>query len=103
MQHLACDKTYTKHVSVDIAQRLHLLILKSRIFALGGQASKGFAIALRATSAAERHLVIPVFLEGLGVLGKILIDLSEFEMARNVLESALPRVSCFASASPCFH
>ncbi|CZT15135.1 uncharacterized protein RCC_01027 [Ramularia collo-cygni] len=79
--------------TVDIAQRLHLLILKSRIFGHGGQASKGFAIALRATSAAERHLIIPVFLEGLGVLGRILIDLSEFAMAKNVLESALPRLS----------
>lgn len=41
--------------------------------------------------------MIPVFLEGLGVLGKILIDLSEFEMARDILESALPRVGYLCS------
>lgn len=74
----------------DLAQRLYFLILKARIFAAGGQASKGFSIALRATSTAERHLLLPVYLEGLAVLSRILIDLSEFEAARSILEFAIP-------------
>ena len=89
----ACRLQELKGRGMDLAQRLFFLILKSRVFALGGHATKGFAIALRATSTAERHLLVPVFLEGLAVLGRILIDLSEYETARELLEAALPHVS----------
>ncbi|KAK4609122.1 Anaphase-promoting complex subunit 5 [Fulvia fulva] len=79
-----------KSRGTDIAQRLHFLLLKAKIFAAGGQAPKGFSIALRATSTAERLLLVPVLLEGLTILSRILIDLSEFEMAQNIIEAALP-------------
>ncbi|EME38918.1 hypothetical protein DOTSEDRAFT_75580 [Dothistroma septosporum NZE10] len=91
----ALDKV-SKHIAAlklrgtDIAQRLQFLLLKAKIFAAGGQAPKGFSIALRATSTAERLLLVPVLLEGLTVLTHILLGLSEFEMAQNIMEAALP-------------
>jgi anaphase-promoting complex subunit 5 len=74
----------------DLALRLHFLILKARIFTAAKRAAKGFSIALRATSTAGRHLLIPVLLEGLAVLSNILSELSEFETARDLLASAIP-------------
>lgn len=74
----------------DLAQRLFWLILKTRIFAEAGRAAKGFSICLRATSTAGRHLLVPIMLEGLVVLGRILIEVGEFEAAREMYESALP-------------
>ncbi|KAI5357428.1 Putative tetratricopeptide-like helical domain superfamily, anaphase-promoting complex subunit 5 [Septoria linicola] len=74
----------------DLAQRLHWLIQKARIFALAGRATKGLSICLRATSTAQRHLLVPVMLEGLSVLGKVLLEVGEFEAARAMYESALP-------------
>ncbi|KAK3683200.1 APC5 protein [Vermiconidia calcicola] len=74
----------------DIAHRLHLLVLKARIFASGKQAIKGFSIALRAAAMAERHLLISVLIEALGVLGVILTELGEYEAAREILGAGLP-------------
>ncbi|KAK4540630.1 hypothetical protein LTR36_009061 [Oleoguttula mirabilis] len=76
--------------SADIAHRLHFLVLKARIFALSGQPTKCFSIALRAASTARRHTLIPVLLEALAVLAAILNDLFEFGAAREICESALP-------------
>ncbi|CAK3780641.1 Anaphase-promoting complex subunit 5 [Lecanosticta acicola] len=74
----------------DIAHRIYFLLLKARIFAAGGQASKGFAIVLRATATAERQLLVTLFMEGVAVLSKVLIELSEFGAARDIVEAALP-------------
>ena len=71
------------------------------MFAAGGQASKGFAIALRATATAERQLLVTVYMEGLAVLSRILIELSEFRAARDMLEAALPHVSCQSLKERC--
>lgn len=87
----------SKGRGTDMAQRLHLLILKSKIYLAGGQAVKGFAVVLRATSTAERHLLIPVLHEGLAVLARILLDLSEYATARDLIEATLPQVRPFAS------
>lgn len=76
--------------TADLAQRLFWLISKARIFTEAGRAAKGFSICLRATSTAERHLLVPIMLEGLAVLGRILIDVGEFEAAKDLYESALP-------------
>lgn len=76
----------------DIAQRLHLLVMKSKIFLLTGQSAKGFSLALRVASTARRHQLLSVLMTALGVLSKILVDLSEFDAARDLLEAALPHV-----------
>ncbi|KXT10657.1 hypothetical protein AC579_6348 [Pseudocercospora musae] len=74
----------------DIAQRLHFLLLKARIFALAGQAPKGFSIALRATSTAERHLLLPILFEGLTILARVLLELGEFTMVSALCDATLP-------------
>ena len=79
--------------SADIAQRLHLLVVKARIFAAGGQPIKGLSIALRAASMAERYLLVSVLTEALGVLSAILTELSEFGAAKGMIEAALPYVN----------
>ncbi|KAK3662139.1 APC5 protein [Elasticomyces elasticus] len=80
------------HSAGDIAQRLHFLVLKSTIFALSGQATKGFSIALRAASTASRLNLVPCVLEAIGALATILNDVSEFEAAKRLLDAALPMV-----------
>lgn len=77
----------------DIAQRLHLLVLKAKIFTAGEQPIKGFSITLRAASMAERYSLISILTEALGVLSAILNELSEFEAAKDVAGAALPSVS----------
>ncbi|KAK0303359.1 APC5 protein [Friedmanniomyces endolithicus] len=78
------------HSPADIANRLHFLVLKSTIFALSGQATKGFSIALRAASTAARLRLLPTLLEAITALAIILNDLSEFDAARRLLDAALP-------------
>ncbi|SMQ56195.1 unnamed protein product [Zymoseptoria tritici ST99CH_3D7] len=74
----------------DFAQRLHLHLLKARIFALGDQSPRAFTIALRAACTAGRHFLLGLLLEAIVVLGKILVDLTEFAAARDLLTSGLP-------------
>ncbi|TKA52299.1 hypothetical protein B0A55_11503 [Friedmanniomyces simplex] len=78
------------HAPADIAQRLHFLVLKSTIFALSGQATKGFSVALRAASTAARLRLLPTLLEAIAALATVLNDLSEFDAARRLLDAALP-------------
>ena len=66
--------------------------MKCRVFAASGQAAKGFSLAMRAASTAERCRLIPVLIEALAALAVILNDLSEFEAARDLLEATLPLV-----------
>lgn len=77
----------------DLAQRLQLLVLKSKIFATAGQPTKGFSIVLRAALTAERHRLVPVLAAALAVLCTILIALEEFAAGRELLEAILPHVS----------
>lgn len=77
----------------DIAQRLHFLVSKAKIFARSGRPTKGFSISFRAASTAARHLLVPALLEALAAVAVILNDLFEFGAARELLQSALPLVS----------
>ncbi|PPJ57435.1 hypothetical protein CBER1_04379 [Cercospora berteroae] len=92
--HLASSRSTSasdkQHDNSDLAHRLHYLIQKARVFALAGRASKGSSLCLRATATAERHLLVPVMLEGLCVLGRILIEVGEFAAARRLYEASLP-------------
>lgn len=76
----------------DLAQTLHLLTLKAGVFAAAGKPEKGFSIAVRAASRAERAGLIPVLLEALAALAEILNKVGEFGPAREVVEAALPQV-----------
>jgi hypothetical protein len=76
----------------DLAQTLHLLTLKAGVFAAAGKPEKGFSIAVRAASRAERAGLGPVLLEALAALAEILNKVGEFGPAREVVEAALPQV-----------
>ena len=76
----------------DLAQTLHLLTLKAGVFAAAGKPEKGFSIAVRAASRAERAGLVPVLLEALAALAEILNKVGEFSAARETLEAALPQV-----------
>lgn len=77
----------------DLAQTLHLLTLKASVFAAAGKPEKGFSLAIRAASSAERAGLVPVLLEALAQLAGILNKVGEFGAAREVVEAALPQVS----------
>lgn len=81
--------------SADLAQTLHLLALKASVFAAAGKPEKGFSVAVRAASRAERAGLVPVLLEALVQLAGILNNLGEFGAARELVEAALPQVSLF--------
>jgi anaphase-promoting complex subunit 5 len=76
----------------DLAQTLHLLTLKAGVFAAAGKPEKGFSIAVRAASRAERAGLVPVLLEALAALAEILNKVGEFGPARELVEAALPQV-----------
>lgn len=81
----------------DLAQTLHLLTLKAGVFAAAGKPEKGFSIAVRAASRAERAGLVPVLLEALAALAEILNKVGEFGAAREVVEAALPQVCLLLS------
>lgn len=79
----------------DLAQTLHLLTLKAGVFAAAGKPEKGFSIAVRAASRAERAGLVPVLLEALAALAEILNKVGEFAAAKELVKAALPQVSSF--------
>nr|QEJ80707.1 putative anaphase-promoting complex subunit 5 protein [Teratosphaeria gauchensis] len=83
-------KQLKSNAGSDIAQRLHFLVLKARIFAAAEQPLKAFSIALRAASTAQRLHLIPTALGAIAGLANILNDLKEFDASRALLESAMP-------------
>jgi anaphase-promoting complex subunit 5 len=76
----------------DLAQTLHLLTLKAAVFAAADKPEKGFSIAVRAASRAERAGLVPVLLEALAALAEILNKVGDFGAARELAEAALPQV-----------
>jgi hypothetical protein len=83
---------------LDLAHTLHLLTLKAAVFAAASKPEKGFSIAVRAASRAERAGLLPVLLEALAALAEILNKVGEFGAARDLAEAALPQV-CFSDFS----
>jgi hypothetical protein len=77
---------------LDLAHTLHLLTLKAAVFAAAGKPEKGFSIAVRAASRAERAGLLPVLLEALAALAEILNKVGEFGASRDLAEAALPQV-----------
>lgn len=85
----------------DLAQTLHLLTLKAAVFAAAGKPEKGFSIAVRAASRAERAGLVPVLLEALAALAEILNKVGEFAAAKELVEAALPQVSSVVLCTSC--
>ena len=84
---------------LDLAHTLHLLTLKAGVFAAAGKPEKGFSIAVRAASRAERAGLLPVLLEALAALAEILNKVGEFGASRDLAEAALPQVRSLVLAS----
>ncbi|THV93801.1 hypothetical protein D6D26_08032 [Aureobasidium pullulans] len=78
--------------SSDIVRRIKLLILKARLFAKAGLPAKGFSIAMRAASSAQRAMIMPAMWEAVGALSVILIDLGEFGAAKSLVDAIMPQV-----------
>ncbi|KAG9832935.1 hypothetical protein KCU98_g12608, partial [Aureobasidium melanogenum] len=78
--------------SADIVRRIKLLTLKARLFAKAGLPTKGFSIAMRAASSAQRAMIMPAMWEAVGALCVILIDLGEFDAARSLVDAIMPQV-----------
>jgi anaphase-promoting complex subunit 5 len=76
----------------DIATQIRLLTLKARIFAKTDQAERGFSLAMRAATIAQRSRFMSGMWEALGSVSNILMEFEEFEAARALLESIIPQV-----------
>jgi anaphase-promoting complex subunit 5 len=82
----------TLRTSLDVAKRLLLHDMKIRIYAKSGHASKGFTLALRTASIAERHFLLPILFKIVHGIAVILLDQTEYEAAKELCEAALPKV-----------
>jgi anaphase-promoting complex subunit 5 len=80
-------------------RRIKLLTLKARLFAKAGLPTKGFSIAMRAASSAQRAMIMPAMWEAIGALCVILIDLGEFGAARSLVDAIMPQVRWLNPAS----
>jgi len=89
IEHLAdeCEKQ-----DADVYQRIRLLCAKVFLFAKCGRPQKGFTLALRATTAALQGKIIPALWEAVAALAVVLIGVSQFKSATQLLEVAIPQV-----------
>ena len=77
----------------DHSNLIRLLILKANLWSRARRPSKGFSVALRAACSAYTRHFMPLVWEAVAALATILIDLSEFEGSRALIESIMPHVS----------
>lgn len=75
----------------DIALRVRLLLIKADLLDRCGRPQKGFTIAVRAANVAWRARLIPYLWPAIGAISNILISLSDFEPAIQLLTAILPR------------
>ena len=75
----------------DIALRVKLLILKVQLLDKCGRPQRAFSTALRAANIAWRARLMPCLWQAIGALSNILVSLSEFEAATQLLLAVIPR------------
>lgn len=76
----------------DIFQQIKLMTLKARILDKAGIPQKGFSVAVRAATLAQRAKLLPALWETIGAISRILISLKDFGAAVRLLESIMPQV-----------
>ncbi|KAL3472664.1 anaphase-promoting complex subunit 5-domain-containing protein [Aspergillus californicus] len=76
----------------DIQPQVKLLCLKAQIFEKMGQPQRGFSLAMRAASIAQRSRLLPGLWEAICVLGGVLLSLREFEAVWQMVESIMPQI-----------
>lgn len=100
----ANDKTETlfsqlQDENKDIGLRVKLLLLKASLLDQCGRPQRGFTIAMRAASISWRARLMPCLWQAMGAMSNILISLSEFQPAIQLLTAVLPRaLECGTSA-----
>lgn len=75
----------------DVCLRVRLLLAQASLHDRAGRPRKGFALALRAASAAWRARLLPSLWLSLGALANILVSLGEFSEAARLLGEIIPR------------
>lgn len=75
----------------DVTLRVKLLLLKASLLDRCGRSQRGFTVAMRAASLSWRARIIPCLWQAIGAVSNILISLSEFEAATQLLTAIIPR------------
>ncbi|KAB5547055.1 anaphase-promoting complex protein [Coniochaeta sp. 2T2.1] len=81
----------TKHTNEDISVRIRLMLLKAQIYIKSGRPQKALTLAVRSASMARRTLLVSLLWKAVSVLSDVLISLSEFSAAEELLTVVLPR------------
>ncbi|KAK7420608.1 APC5 protein [Neonectria magnoliae] len=88
-----------RHEKKDVALRVKLLLLKASLLNKSGRPQRGFTIVMRATSISWRARLVLSLWHSIGALANILVSLSEFEAASQLLIAVIPRsLECDATA-----
>lgn len=83
----------------DVCLRLQLMVLKARLLSRAGHSPKGFSLALRSASYAQRVGILPALWNAVRELASILITMEEFQTAISLLDSIIPQVRSICERS----
>ncbi|KAH7271813.1 hypothetical protein MRS44_004441 [Fusarium solani] len=75
----------------DVVLKVKLLLLKATLLDKCGRTQRGFTAAMRAASISWEARNIPGLWEAVGAVSNILVSLSEFEAASQLLVAVIPR------------
>lgn len=76
----------------DVAVYTRLMILKARILIESGLPLKAFSLSVRAAQLAHHSRLLPHLWESIDLVATILIELSEFTAAADLVQSIMPQV-----------
>lgn len=99
LNHLSKLSTKLLTKKADISQRVQVLILRATIFAQAGRPEKGFSALVRAAAIASHAKLLPLLWKAIGELANLLCSLGEFELARQLLDNAIPQSFATADTS----
>lgn len=75
----------------DVYARITVLNMKARLYAEVGKAHKGFSLALRAASAAQKARLLPSMWTAVGLLANVLNQAHESKASQRLLDSVIPQ------------
>ncbi len=76
----------------DVYQSTQLAIVKTRLFAQAGWSERGFSVAMRAASLAQRAGLVPAVWEAVGCICDVLVNAEEYGSAVSLLDAVIPQV-----------
>ncbi|KAK6429253.1 APC5 protein [Oleoguttula sp. CCFEE 5521] len=85
------NRPFTSSGDIDIAHRLQLMVQNASMLIQVHHGEQAMSIAIRAAAAAERALLMPVLLEAVLVITRILIALREFKGALQLCQASISR------------